>query len=178
MITKIQNIFNLEEEIDINWNSQQEKFQKFNSKFQLPRFIYSKIGITSELDIYKKHKEFINIQTSFSTEYPITSYSKIKLLYQRKISNTEQNSLQNSKIKSLGLGVDFNINNLTINSENYIGNKKYPDKTNRHINIVFCSEYFYKIFNNTTFTFTNNTQLIFAQNYRKTKNFSLVEAIH
>ena len=162
LLTKIQNIFNLEEEININWNSQQEKFQKFNSKFQLPRFIDSKIGIKSELDIYKKHKEFTNIQTSFSTQYPITSYSRIKLLYQRKISNTEQNSLQNSKIKSMGLGVDFNINNLTINSENYIGNKKYPDKTNRHINTIFRSEYFYKIFNNTTFTFTNNTQLIFS----------------
>ena len=161
LVTKIQNIFNLEEEININWNSQQKKFQKFNSKFQLPRLVNSSIGITLELDMYKRHEEFINIKTNTSAEYPIMSYSKIKLLYQRKISNTEQNSLQNSKIKSIGLGVDLNINNLKINSENYIGNKMYPDKKNRHINTIFCLEYFYKIFNKTAFTFTNNTQLIF-----------------
>ena len=35
LLTKIQNIFNLEEEININWNSQQEEFQKFNSEFQV-----------------------------------------------------------------------------------------------------------------------------------------------
>lgn len=162
LITKIQNIFNLEEEININWVSQQEKFQKFNSKFQVPRILNSKIAVTSELYIYKKHIEFINIQTSFSADYPIMLYGKIKLLYQNKNSNTQQNSLQNSKTKSIGLGLDINRNNLKICSENYIGDKKYPNKTFRHINTIFHSEYFHKIFNNISFTYTNNTQLIFS----------------
>ena len=162
LITKIQNIFNFEEEININWNSQQEKFQKFNSKFQLPRVANSKIEITSELDIYKRHKEFMNIKTNISSEYPIMSYSKIKLLYQNNSSSTELISLQNSKTKSIGLGIEINRNNWIINSENYVGNKRYPDKKFRHINTILRSESLYKIFNKTFITFTNNTQLIFS----------------
>ena len=124
LITKIQNIFNFEEEIYINWNSQQEEFQKFNSEFQVPRILNSKIGTTSKLDIYKKHKEFMNIKTSFSAEYPIMFYSKIKLIFHNKNSNTEQNSLQNSKTKSIGLGLEINRKNWKIYSENYIGNRR------------------------------------------------------
>ena len=41
-------------------------------------------------------------------------YAKIKLLYQIKNSNTEQNSLQNSKTKSIGLGLEIDRNNLKI----------------------------------------------------------------
>ena len=162
LITTIQNIFNFEEEININWRSQQEKFQKFNSTLQLTRVLNSKIGSTSELNIYKKHKDFINIKTCFSAEYPIMSFSKIKFLYQNKSSNTEQNSLQNSNTKSIGLGLDINSDNWIINSENYIGDKKYPDKTFKHINTIFRAEYFYKLFSKTLFTFSNNTQLIFS----------------
>ncbi len=162
LLTKIQNIFNFEEEIFINWNSQQEEFQKFNSEIQVPRILNSKIGTKSKLDIYKKHKEFMNIKTSFSAEYPIMFYGKIKLILNNKNSNTEQNSLQNSKTKSIGLGLDINRKNWKIYSENCIGNKRYPDKTVKHFNTIIQSEFFHKIFNNTSFRFTNNTQLIFS----------------
>ena len=173
LITKIQNIFNFEEEININWSSQQEKFQKFNSKFKIPSLLESKIGVTSELNIYKKHEEFMNIKTVFSAEYQIRTNSKIKLLFQNKTSITELGSLQNSKTKSIGIGIDFNRNNWTINTENYIGDKKYTDKNFRHVNTIFLSKYFYKIFNKTTVTFTNNTQLIFSSKLQENEKLFL-----
>ncbi|MAO70904.1 MAG: hypothetical protein CMD02_00150 [Flavobacteriales bacterium] len=167
LTTKIQNIFNFEEVININWSSQQEKFQKFNSKLQLPRVLNSRIGITSELKIHKKHEEFMNIQTIFSAEYLTMSNCKIKLLYHNKNSTSEQISLQESKTKSVGLGLDFNRNNWTICSENYFGNRKYPDKKFRHINTNFYLEYIYKIFNKNSIILTNNTQLIFSSNLQE-----------
>ena len=162
LITTLQNNLNFEEEINIYWKSTHEEFQKFNSSIKIPSLFNYNVGISTLLDIYKKYSQYTNVNSELDVQYPIFYSSKVSAMYQYKHSIAEQNHLQNWKTKSIGIGYEFNRENIIFNIKNYFGNRKINENNYSYINSNIDGEYKYKINKKSFFNLINKSQLIIS----------------
>ena len=107
------------------------------------------VGISTLLDIYKKYSQYTNVNSELDVQYPIFYSNKVSAMYQYKHSIAEQNNLQNWKTKSIGIGYEFNRENIIFNIKNYFGNRKINENNYSYINSNIDGEYKYKINKNT-----------------------------
>ena len=56
----MQSLINKGEEVYINWNGDQKKFQKLESIINFPYLNHSKIGVKGRLNVYKQNNDFTN----------------------------------------------------------------------------------------------------------------------
>ena len=162
LITTLQNNLNFEEEINIYWKSTHEEFQKFNSSIKIPSLFNYNVGISTLLDIYKKYSQYTNVNSELDVQYPIFYSNKVSAMYQYKHSIAEQNNLQNWKTKSIGIGYEFNRENIIFNIKNYFGNRKINENNYSYINSNIDGEYKYKINKKSFFNLINKSQLIIS----------------
>ena len=163
---RLQNTLNQGEVIQIDWNSIQDDYQKMKGDVFFPSILNSKIGSSFNLDVYKKHHNFTNTHSKFSFHVPVQSKNHLNLIYQKKISISEQDDLENSNINTVGLGVNIKLKNWEILSNNYFGIKANSNKS-RYTNLNLKTNYKINVSKKSEWGLHSNTELLFSENLQE-----------
>lgn len=167
---KLQNLINKGEEVYINWNGDQKKFQKLESIINFPYLNHSKIGVKGRLNVYKQNNDFTNILTETGIFYHMNHESIIGINYQNKNSIVENENFSTSKQNNIGLEFRFNgSNSQYINLNGYFGKKRSLIPlivNNHHSNHYSCninSHNIKKINSHIRISLSTNSSLIFSE---------------
>lgn len=162
----LQNTLNKAEVIQIDWNAIQEDYQKMKAGIFFPSIFNSKIGSSFNLDFYKKHTNYTNTHSTFSFQVPFQSKNHLHLIYQKKISISEQDNLENSNINTVGLGINIKHKNWEILSDNYFGIKGNKNQS-RYTNLNLKTNYKIKVSKKSEWRLHSNSELLFSEDLQE-----------
>jgi hypothetical protein len=120
----LNNILNSGEQLAINWRNNGQDQRSFNLDFELPYIFKSKLGIKTQLNIFRQDSTFQNTQTAIDLGYYFKSNKKVLMGYQSSESSDIQNSnssiLNDYKNSFITCGFDY----VNYNTDSFL----FPEK--------------------------------------------------
>lgn len=120
----LKNILNSGEQLAINWRNNGQDQRSFNLDFELPYIFKSKMGVKTQLNIFRQDSTFQNTQTAIDLGYYFKSNKKVLLGYQSSESSDIQNSnsslLNDYKNSFITCGFDY----INYNTDSFL----FPEK--------------------------------------------------
>jgi outer membrane protein assembly factor BamA len=120
----LKNILNSGEQLAINWRNNGQDQRSFNLDFELPYIFKSKMGVKTQLNIFRQDSTFQNTQTAIDLGYYFKSNKKVLLGYQSSESSDIQNAnsslLNDYKNSFITCGFDY----INYNTDSFL----FPEK--------------------------------------------------
>ena len=137
---KLINLLNRGEVFQVNWKTNQEKFQRLQNTTTISNLFNGHVGTEFHLDIYRKYNDFTNTQNDISISYSSKKDLQYKLTYQIKNSISEKSKIESSKIHNIGGGFELKNEKIKMDFNGLIG-KRYANTTSNYINLVLITNY-------------------------------------
>ena len=160
--TKLKNTLNYGEEIDINWRSEQDKFQKLESSVTTTH-LYKNIGAAYNLDIYRQYENFSNTNYELSI-LKSKNRNQFGISFQSKQSVSEQSEQQNTETKNIGIKYQFQNRNTHLIGSSYFGNRKTENNIHPYQEYSLEAIYSYPFSDRLYSSFNNISKIIISEN--------------